>query len=222
MMVAAGLGMMTKVIWWSEDDVWQGGVEREKVTLQPARNPLCLCGICVSIDDRDDCNTSSSTFVPYGVYNLLTISHQQNHQGFNYFAYTLQSLQPARNPLRLCGICVSIDDHDNCNTSSSTSVPYGVSNLSTISHQQNHQATNSDIEHPESRPKTVNTSTFLNQALKTADAVLPTSYEAFESLIQIEKLYDHFIDSGAASAGNIAIAIGPKVTKRTNDAKKSR
>ncbi|GKA93228.1 zf-CCHC domain-containing protein [Tanacetum coccineum] len=31
MLVAAGLGMMTKVIWWSEDDVWGGGVEREKV-----------------------------------------------------------------------------------------------------------------------------------------------------------------------------------------------
>ncbi|GJX43591.1 hypothetical protein Tco_0260267 [Tanacetum coccineum] len=31
MMMAAGLGMMTKVIWWSEDDVWRGGVKREKV-----------------------------------------------------------------------------------------------------------------------------------------------------------------------------------------------
>ncbi|GKB35293.1 hypothetical protein Tco_0880235, partial [Tanacetum coccineum] len=28
----SGVGkMMTKVIWWSEDDVWRGGVEREKV-----------------------------------------------------------------------------------------------------------------------------------------------------------------------------------------------
>ncbi|GJR17272.1 hypothetical protein Tco_0965799 [Tanacetum coccineum] len=106
----------------------------------------------------------------------------------------LSTLQPARNPLCLCGICVSIDDRDDCNTSSSTFVPYGVYNLLTISHQQNHQATNSNIEHPESRPKTVNTSTFLNQALKTADAVLPTSYEAFESLIQIEKLSAHFTD----------------------------
>ncbi|GKA26834.1 hypothetical protein Tco_0712943 [Tanacetum coccineum] len=31
-MLSSGVGkMMTKVIWWSEDDVWRGGVEREKV-----------------------------------------------------------------------------------------------------------------------------------------------------------------------------------------------
>ncbi|GJU43575.1 hypothetical protein Tco_1200841, partial [Tanacetum coccineum] len=111
-----------------------------------------------------------------------------------------QTLQPARNPLRLCGICVGIDDRDDCNTSSSTSVPYGVSNLSTISHQQNHQATNSDIEHPKSRPKTINTSTSTNldiehpeswpktvntsTSLKTGEAIIPTSSEAFESLIK--------------------------------------
>ncbi|GKA79543.1 retrotransposon protein, putative, ty3-gypsy subclass [Tanacetum coccineum] len=92
---------------------------------------------------------------------------------------SLDTLQPARNPLRLCGICVSIDDRDNCNTSSSTSVPYGVSNLSTISHQQNHQATNSDIEHPESRPKTVNTSTSSPQSPPPQQPSQPKSNPSF-------------------------------------------
>ncbi|GJW02129.1 hypothetical protein Tco_1560985 [Tanacetum coccineum] len=64
-------------------------LEKSHQTLQPARNPLRLCGICVCIDDRDDCNTSSSTSVPYGVSNLSTISHQQNHQGTHFVLYFL-------------------------------------------------------------------------------------------------------------------------------------
>nr|GFA00135.1 hypothetical protein [Tanacetum cinerariifolium] len=96
-------------------------LENSHQTLQPTRNPLCLCGIYVGIDDRDDFNTSSSTFVPYGVSNLSTISHQQNHQG---------GLHPvALNP-------ISRISHNGFNTSTSA---------------------NLNIEHPESRPKTINT-----------------------------------------------------------------
>ncbi|GJR36608.1 hypothetical protein Tco_1212292 [Tanacetum coccineum] len=206
-------------------------LEKSHQTLQPARNPLRLCGICVSINDRDDCNTSSSTSVPYDVSNLSTISHQQNHQGTHF------TLQPARNPLRLCGICVSIDDHDNCNTSSSTSVPYGVSNLSTISHQQNHQALKTAeaiipmsseafessiketfakvrpvLQFVESAESDIERIFF---ALKTTDVVLPTSYEAFESLIKETfakpirlKIALLRPVSRAVGTGNTAIAMG--------------
>ncbi|GJW65115.1 hypothetical protein Tco_0116999 [Tanacetum coccineum] len=133
-----------------------------------------------------------------------------------------QTLQPARNPLRLCGICVCIDDRDDCNTSSSTSVPYGVSNLSTISHQQNHQATNSDIEHPKSRPKTVNTSTCksyltfdYHSSTQNRRGHYPTSSEAFESLIK--ETFANAVRlkiallrpvSRTAGTGNTAIAMG--------------
>ncbi|GKC92960.1 hypothetical protein Tco_1158402 [Tanacetum coccineum] len=49
MMVAAGLGMMTKVIWWSADNVWRGGVEREKVGCRL----LARVGVAGNLAGRD-------------------------------------------------------------------------------------------------------------------------------------------------------------------------